>query len=185
RARLRARARRGPDREVGRPRARPRARCPRLRLGTGGGGGIVSAPILVQRFERERESDGRPGPADPQRQALDAFLAAGFPTRRDEAWRYTDLKPIAESDVDVPPREAGAEARKRIEALLAEAASLEAPEAAARIVLVDGRLDAQLSSLEAPAGLEIARLSPQEPLARLSPQQPLGRRAGGSRAPHP
>src|SRR5690606_26520831 len=95
------------------------------------------------------ERDGALAPAglDARREALDAFLAAGFPTRRDEAWRYTDLKPIAEADFDVAPAETSAEVRRKAAALLADAAALPADEASGRIVLIDGRLDAQLSRL--------------------------------------
>src|SRR5690606_14090488 len=58
--------------------------------------------------------------------------------------------------------EASAEARERVRALLAEAGSLAADEAAARIVIVDGRLDERLSRLDGASGLEIARIGPEE-----------------------
>src|SRR5690606_35339886 len=161
RPRSRARPRERTHREVRRPRARPRARRARLRLGAGGGGGIVSASVLHRRFDRAREL--APGPFDARREALEAFLAAGFPTRRDEAWRYTDLKPIAEGDFDVPPRETSAAARERVRALLADVASADLGDAAARIVVVDGRLDDALSRLDGPAGLEITRIPPEQP----------------------
>src|SRR5690606_27048227 len=158
RARPRARARGRAHREVRRPRARAGARRARLRLGSGRGGGIVSANVLHRRFERTLEL--APGPFEARRRALDAFLAAGFPTRRDEAWRYTDLKPIAEGDFDVPPRELGGAVHARVRSLLDEA-SVGASEAAARIVLVDGRLDDTLSSLGGSPKIEIARIAPE------------------------
>lgn len=121
----------------------------------------MSASVLHRRFDRAREL--APGPFDARREALEAFLAAGFPTRRDEAWRYTDLKPIAEGDFDVPPRETSAAARERVRALLADVASADLGDAAARIVVVDGRLDDALSRLDGPAGLEITRIPPEQP----------------------
>jgi len=132
----------------------------------------VSTPALVRLFER----DGALAPAglDARREALDAFLAAGFPTRRDEAWRYTDLKPIAEADFDVAPAETSAEVRRKTAALLADAAALPADEASGRIVLIDGRLDEQLSRLDGAAGLEIARTGPERaPRAGRAAAHPL------------
>jgi len=122
----------------------------------------MTASVLHRRFDREHAV--APGPLDERRRALDAFVAAGFPTRRDEAWRYTDLKPIAEADFDGPPREPSAAVRERVRALLADVASADAGEAAARIVFVDGRLDGTLSRLGAPAGLEITRVPPEQPV---------------------
>lgn len=132
----------------------------------------MSTPALVRLFER----DGALAPAglDARREALDAFLAAGFPTRRDEAWRYTDLKPIAEADFDVAPAETSAEVRRKTAALLADAAALPADEASGRIVLIDGRLDEQLSRLDGAAGLEIARTGPERaPRAGRAAAHPL------------
>jgi len=132
----------------------------------------VSTPALVRLFER----DGALAPTglDARREALDAFLAAGFPTRRDEAWRYTDLKPIAEADFDVAPAETSAEVRRKTAALLADAAALPADEASGRIVLIDGRLDEQLSRLDGAAGLEIARTGPERaPRAGRAAAHPL------------
>ena len=132
----------------------------------------MSASVLHRRFERTQEL--APGPFEARRRALESFLAAGFPSRRDEAWRYTDLKPIAEGDFDVPPRELGDAVRERVRSLLDEPACVDANEAAARIVLVDGKLDEPLSALGASPGVEIARIPPE---------QPIGHRGDG--ASHP
>ncbi len=131
----------------------------------------MSTPVLVQRFDRERELAR--GPHEERRQALDEFLAHGFPTRRDEAWRYTDLRPIAEGDFDVPPVESSAETRARASALLDDVGSLDSDAAAARIVLIDGRVDEPLSRLGAVAGLALKQSS-AEPLRRAEvPRHPL------------
>jgi len=135
----------------------------------------VSIPALEQQFERQRGQ--LPGPTDSRREALAAFLAKGFPTRRDEAWRYTDLKPIATGRFELstpPPSEAS---RSEVRALLAEAAAdgsargepavpadgapaepaHDAP--AGRAVFVDGRLDDTLSRLTPVPGLAIVDLA--------------------------
>jgi len=68
--------------------------------------------------------------------AAEAFRAAGLPTRRIEAWRYTDLRGVAEAGFD--------------EALtsLDDASDLPRMHGAARAVFVDGRSRADLSSLD-------------------------------------
>ncbi|HEX5419524.1 MAG TPA: Fe-S cluster assembly protein SufD, partial [Gammaproteobacteria bacterium] len=119
--------------------------------------------------ELERELDARserlPGSVETstqRRTAFEAFKAHGFPSRRDEDWRYTDLKPIAAGGFDFATAQAdgraGAE-HAALESALAEAGSA-AP--GPRVVFVDGRVDARLSRLALPAGLELIRLA-EEP----------------------
>jgi len=71
--------------------------------------------------------------------ALAQFAAHGFPTRREEAWRFTDLRPLQR--VPFPP----------VEAVRTAAPSDLAPwrfaGATHRIVLVDGRFAAELSEI--------------------------------------
>src|SRR5690606_22620279 len=101
RPRLRARALGRQDREVRRSQPRPRARRTGLRLDSGRGRRVVSAALLEQRFEAQR--DRLPDSAEItrlRREAFASFAAKGFPTRRDESWHYTDLKPIATGDFD-------------------------------------------------------------------------------------
>ncbi|HEX7081859.1 MAG TPA: Fe-S cluster assembly protein SufD [Gammaproteobacteria bacterium] len=113
----------------------------------------MSANVLEMQFESQRH--GLPGSVEQRRAALDAFLGHGFPTRRDEAWKYTDLKPIASGRFAPAPPPAADSGRKAVETALAEAV----PEAGAgrRVVFVDGRLDRALSRLHG-GGLEIAAL---------------------------
>lgn len=83
--------------------------------------------------------------------ALDAFAQAGFPTRRQEEWKYTALKPLEKTGFSAtqPPPELGLDA---LSAYLPD--GLEGP----RLTLVDGHFSAQLSRLEGlPGG---ATLSP-------------------------
>jgi len=61
--------------------------------------------------------------------------ARGFPTRRVEAWKYTDLSPVAQAGFAEPLT------------AVAGALALPKPRAAARAVFVDGRFRADLSAL--------------------------------------
>ena len=82
-----------------------------------------------------------PGARLPWLAALRADAAAhvaahGFPTRRVEAWKYTDLSPVAQAGFAEPLT------------AVAGSLSLPKPRAAARAVFVDGRFRADLSALD-------------------------------------
>ncbi|MSO34844.1 MAG: Fe-S cluster assembly protein SufD [Acidobacteria bacterium] len=82
--------------------------------------------------------------------AAKQFAAVGFPTTRDEDWRFTNVKPIAEANW--PLARGGF---KQAEALVA---SVNVP-GAVRLVIVNGEFAAGLSDLSAlPKGLRIASL---------------------------
>ncbi|MBV1799130.1 Fe-S cluster assembly protein SufD [Siccirubricoccus sp. G192] len=68
--------------------------------------------------------------------AAEAFRVQGFPTRRQEAWKYTDLRPVAEAGFDEPLT------------MLDEGLALPPGHGTARAVFVDGRFRAELSTLE-------------------------------------
>jgi Fe-S cluster assembly protein SufD len=70
-------------------------------------------------------------------QAAESFRAQGFPTRRVEAWHYTDLRQITDAGFDEPL------------SILGEADALPAPHGAWRAVFQDGRFRDDLSSLDA------------------------------------
>jgi len=76
--------------------------------------------------------------------AAETLTAAGLPSRRVEAWRYTDLTPVLR-----------AEFREALTAV-DEAVELPAPRADRRAVFVDGRFRADLSSLD---GLDASALA--------------------------
>ncbi|HEY7473724.1 MAG TPA: Fe-S cluster assembly protein SufD [Vicinamibacterales bacterium] len=83
--------------------------------------------------------------------AFARFLDRGFPTTRDEEWRFTNVAPIADTTFErpVPP----APSRD----VLAPASFEE--DAAAEIVVVNGRMSRGLSSLEAlPRGVTVRNL---------------------------
>jgi Fe-S cluster assembly protein SufD len=91
--------------------------------------------------------------------ALGAFRAAGLPTTRLEAWRYTSLAPLAALSLARPaPGDGGLD----VGALLARAGPLDGP----RLVFVNGRCRADLTRLAGlPAGATLLPLS--EALRRL------------------
>lgn len=72
-------------------------------------------------------------------QAAEAFRAQGFPTRRVEAWKYTDLRPVADAGFDEP--------------LTAVDSAPDLPPAygSRRAVFVDGRFRTDLSTLDGAA----------------------------------
>jgi Fe-S cluster assembly protein SufD len=84
--------------------------------------------------------------------AFAAFIANGFPTTRDEEWRFTNVTPIA----DAPFGEHGGPepARKALEPFLFTGVIR------TQIVIVNGRLSKTLSSMEAlPGGVTVEQAS--------------------------
>ncbi|HZI68035.1 MAG TPA: Fe-S cluster assembly protein SufD [Thermoanaerobaculia bacterium] len=102
-----------------------------------------------------RESRSPREPAwlsDVRRAGLDRFREAGFPSARDEAWKYTNVAPILKVPF-APAAEAGP---RRIEDF--DAADLPG-RSGAQLVFVNGRYVPELSSVSPPAGgVEIASL---------------------------
>jgi Fe-S cluster assembly protein SufD len=82
-----------------------------------------------------------------RRRALARFSEQGFPSRRGEAWRYLDLRPLAEAPL-IPASGRGNEA---VGAAATQLAEIAFPASAARLVLVDGIFAPALSNLEPPA----------------------------------
>ncbi len=87
--------------------------------------------------------------------AMSSFNAAGYPTRKLEDWRYTDLKPIATGEFDPipdsPPSDSASQARQLIDEL--GLSSDYAP-----IVFVDGHRIAGEKTPPSQDGLEILSL---------------------------
>lgn len=89
--------------------------------------------------------------ADLRADALGRLVESGFPSRRVEAWRYTDLRPLADTALKTS---APADAEAAV-----DAARLPRIEGAHRLVFVNGRFNARLSDpAPAPEGIEIATL---------------------------
>lgn len=79
------------------------------------------------------------------------FEALGFPSRRDEAWKYTDVRRISEGDFALAGDAGFSQA---------SAAALTLPIEAIRLTFVDGVFSAELSDLAAlPAGVGVEPLS--------------------------
>lgn len=91
-----------------------------------------------------------------RRDALTAFSTAGFPTRREEAWKYTDLKPLTESDFEIVPAAPGEAEREQARALIERSAL---PGSGARLVFIDAHHIPELSSTDGSGGFEIAALA--------------------------
>ncbi len=90
-----------------------------------------------------------------RRAALAELAAAGWPQRRRERWRYTDLEPLAQAGFDVAPAAPG-EAELQAAAALLGSLTGTAP----RFVFVDGHFSRRLSG-PLPAGIEALDLDAQ------------------------
>jgi Fe-S cluster assembly protein SufD len=114
----------------------------------------MSAQITARRnlyvAEFERNSRSLLGFSALRRKAIDRFASLGFPTPREEAWRFTDVGPIAE----VPFRPAGGTANPAQFSGLAKGALK-----ACQIAFVDGRYAPSFTSLDLPTGVRVSSLS--------------------------
>jgi Fe-S cluster assembly protein SufD len=99
-----------------------------------------------------------PGP-EPTRaarlHALAELASAGWPTRRRESWRYTDLGPLADADFDLAPGPADRDTLAAAQSLLA-AGSLGLP--TRQLVLLDGE---RVAGLGAPSLADVEVASPE------------------------
>jgi Fe-S cluster assembly protein SufD len=114
---------------------------------------------FLSRFERLRERL----PGDPRQRlaAADAFRRGGLPGaasgRREEAWKYTSLRPVADAEFLQPVAPLGDDS-----AWLAQLPQIDAP----RIVFVDGQFRAELSAL--PPGITFTRFADQATFGTLA-----------------
>jgi Fe-S cluster assembly protein SufD len=102
----------------------------------------VTAPY-VEAFERSTRNGGGKGPAElvaRRREAFDRFVAAGFPTTRDEDWRFTPVAPIARTSWRLD----GSTAGRLVTARELEPFRFGQPDWCT-LVFVDGRFRAELS----------------------------------------
>jgi Fe-S cluster assembly protein SufD len=87
--------------------------------------------------------------------ALAELGATGLPTPRREDWRYTDLKPLLDAELDFAPRGPDAAARQAAARALAEhGVAGDAP----RLVFVDGHLVPELCTVAPATGIEVRDL---------------------------
>ncbi|MFO8047316.1 MAG: Fe-S cluster assembly protein SufD [Halomonas sp.] len=127
--------------------------------------------FLDRLAERNAQREPEPTWIAARRQAGAArFEALGFPTRRDEAWKYTDVRAIARGDFALA---ADAEFSP------ASAAALTLPIEAHRLTFVDGVFSASLSWLEdLPSGVALLPLSRALEENHEAVGGPLGRLTG-------
>lgn len=112
------------------------------------------APTATDRYRAEFEAFTRPGVAGGpawlqtlRQAAIDRFAALGFPTPRDEQWKYTSVAPIATT----PFRPAGDGRDDGPDSEAIEPFVI-GPPTWSRLVFVNGRYAAKRSSVPAPAG---------------------------------
>jgi Fe-S cluster assembly protein SufD len=90
---------------------------------------------------------------DLRARAATSFASLGFPTVRDEEWRFTNIAPIASAEF----KPAGDDASRATEE---ELAGYLYSDAAHRIVIVNGRFSAELSrAMDLPAGVRVGSLA--------------------------
>jgi Fe-S cluster assembly protein SufD len=114
-------------------------------------------PVVLDSFvaEAERLASSKPA-AEPvwvarrRRDALVRFQDLGFPTIRDEEWRFTNVAPIAEGQFVL--------ARNGAQSIVpADLAAFGLPGAVATVVFVNGRYVANLSRIDRlPAGVQVS-----------------------------
>jgi len=89
---------------------------------------------------------------DLRQAGLERFAAVGFPTTREEAWRFTDVAPIVGTAFAPPQASAAPISSEAVEAILGGPSAL-------RMVFVDGAFSPALSSVSGPpAGLKLGSL---------------------------
>ena len=107
-----------------------------------------SRDLYVADFDRVAKT--LPGFADLRRKALQRFAERGFPTGREEKWRFTDTTPVTE--LHFKPA-AGTANPSQFAGLAAGALK------ALQITFVDGRFAPAFSTLDLPAGVGVASLA--------------------------
>jgi Fe-S cluster assembly protein SufD len=118
---------------------------------------------LVAAFEGLRRDRNGADPVASQREAaFERFLATGFPSTRDEEWRFTNVGPIAETAfLRATPASP----------VLALVDPFLIPGTAAQVVLVNGRVSGELSSFgELPTGVTIRTAADRPQAPGLKPQ---------------
>jgi Fe-S cluster assembly protein SufD len=119
---------------------------------------IVDFPVkpearpYLDAFDRDVRGVGHNEPdwlAQSRRRAIARFAETGFPTRKSENWRYLDLQKLQREPLPPAAAPSGAVLRQMGERL----AHLALPETGVRLVIVDGRFAAELSSTDVPEGV--------------------------------
>jgi len=114
----------------------------------------VAAPPAALTFFAAEFARLRAAEASPSRLALrergwQQFERQGFPTLRQEEWRFTNVAPVGKTVFRRPSAADRARLAAGVEAFRLEGTI--------ELVFVDGRFDAELSARELPAGLAVTR----------------------------
>jgi Fe-S cluster assembly protein SufD len=117
----------------------------------------VSTTLLNRPFDAA-ELPGSAELASLREQAFERFARTGFPDRRQEDWRYTDLKPLAQTEFDLDTRERTAP--PDLESFLASAGLAGA---GSTLVFVDGVYKPGLSTLDGHGRATVASLAERWP----------------------
>src|SRR2546426_2507444 len=171
---LRARPIGRPDREIGRQGLGAGARGERLRLGAGRGAGrMTQLADTRERYVAAFKAFARNGAAgapawlkEMREAAITRFAELGFPTTKQEEWRFTSVAPIAETTFTLSRgRETPHVTAQQLDPLCVGGRR------AVRVVFVDGAFDPTLSAVAGlspggPAGGPAAGLGAGPQLAR-------------------
>ena len=150
---------------------------------------IVNRSAAEKTLARQFAEQERRQPSSARALAFARFAAAGLPTRRIEAWHYTDLRAFLADAAPISP----APTRADIEAARGRLAGNERFATGARLVLLGGRFVAELSD-RLPAGVSmregpVAAKAVDDPLAALnealSPAGPVITVARGAKLVEP
>ncbi len=130
----------------------------------------------LKNFERFEQQSNQPAWLFPLRKAgISSFAEQGFPTLKDEDWRFTNVAPIAKLPFN--PMLDGAKDKTASE-LLAGAAFTKL--AGSRLVFVNGHFAAELSSIgKLPAGVKVSNLAAALTRDSALVEKHLGRYATG------
>jgi Fe-S cluster assembly protein SufD len=117
---------------------------------------VVSKPVVVDHHARliEKRNGGEPAWLKSIRaHALDLFTKRGYPTTRDEEWKFTNISPIAKTNFKL-----GEAQHAKITAEQVRGFDVPDLGAAARVVFINGIFAPRLSTLNM-KGVQILRLS--------------------------
>ncbi len=122
----------------------------------------TTADAFLARYEGLRAR--LPGAGDVRQAAAESFRRSGLPTLRNEAWHYTNLRPLADLPFAEPIGSVDGAAD-----LTAALPTLDVP----RLVMVNGRVREDLSRLDVPATLRLGRFAANPAFAHTEADAPL------------
>jgi len=126
---------------------------------------VETRDLYLSEFERRARE--LPGFGKVRKAAIGRFADLGFPTGREEEWRFTDVTPVAETPFEFV---SGRGDPSRVKDLA------RGPLQACQLTFVDGIYAPELSRVQLPPGATVARLPFQDPavevhLTRLAPAE--------------